>query len=106
MNRTTRIKNQKNVQKQGKGQSRTSCLPSYIRLTSLTMVNFSNSERFDMVMLYGVADGHPRRLSQSGDSMCANIYIVAVIGTKEHCKLIWMEIHTLLQKYDFNDGFP
>ena len=64
--RTTRIKNQKscaltsNVQKHDKAQSCISWLPSYVRLTSLTMVNFSNLERVDIVILYGVADENAR----------------------------------------------
>ena len=37
---------------------RASWLSSCVRLTCLTMVNFFNSERVDMVMLYGVADGN------------------------------------------------
>ena len=46
------------MQKYDKGQPCISWLP--VRLTSLTMVNFSNLERVEMIMLYGVADGNAR----------------------------------------------
>ncbi|KAJ3665547.1 hypothetical protein Zmor_001038 [Zophobas morio] len=42
------------MQKHDKGQSCVSWLPSCVRLTPLTMVNFPYSKRVDMVMFYGV----------------------------------------------------
>ncbi|KAJ3654829.1 hypothetical protein Zmor_013987 [Zophobas morio] len=48
------------MQKHDKGQSCISWLSSYVRLTSLVMVNFYNSDRVDIVMLYGLADGNAR----------------------------------------------
>mgnify|MGYP005984326485 FL=1 len=46
------------------------------------MVNFSNLERIDMVMLYGAADGNVR--------LARELWIArfpSVIGPKEYCKL-------------------
>ena len=53
-----------NMQKLYKSQSRINWLPSYVRISSLTMVNFSNLERVDIIMLYGVADGDARLARQ------------------------------------------
>ena len=62
------------------------------------MVIFSNWERVDMVMLYGVTDGNARlaniyisgTVSSRIDLMAPlslKLTIVAVIGPKEYCQL-------------------
>ena len=58
------------------------------------MVSFSNSERVDMVMLYGVADGNPRLvrelwivISEITVPLSLKLTIVVVIGPKKYCNL-------------------
>ena len=67
-----------NVQKHDKSQSCINWLPLCVRLTSLTMVNLSNSECVDMVMLYGVAHENATRNCGS------NAFQIARFRVREH----------------------